>query len=204
MTTAADVTTRDRLLDVALSLFASQGYATTSVAEIQQACGLSPTSGALYRHFRSKDDLLHAAMRRGLDRMTASGAWEEAEAPGENADGLRRVSSTTWHSIEENADVLRIMFREPDAVADLIDELWVDVTARAYGTMGAALAAQSERGIAKAEDPEATSAVLLAALSYLPIIQILINRTPGTIDPGRFQEAWIRLSWAVFSGQVPT
>jgi hypothetical protein len=43
---------------------------------------------------------------------------------------------------------------------------------------------------------------LLAALAYLPIVQLRIGRIH--IDPDRFQEAWISLSRAVFSGQVPT
>jgi hypothetical protein len=51
--TSPDAGTRDRLLDAALALFARQDSAT-SVADIQQACGLSPGSGALYKHFPSK------------------------------------------------------------------------------------------------------------------------------------------------------
>jgi len=52
-----------RLLDAALTLFARHGYAATSVADIQQACGLSPGSGALYKHFPSKKALLQGGGR---------------------------------------------------------------------------------------------------------------------------------------------
>ena len=69
--TSGDASTRDRLLDAAIALFASQGYAATSVAEIQQACGLSPGSGALYKHFPSKSALLIEATQRQLNRMVA-------------------------------------------------------------------------------------------------------------------------------------
>ena len=62
--TSPDSSTRDRLLEVALALFARQGYSATSVADIQQACGLSPGSGALYKHFPSKKALLQEAKRR--------------------------------------------------------------------------------------------------------------------------------------------
>ncbi len=56
---------RDRLLAAALKLFADKGYGATSVADIQRASGLAPGSGALYKHFASKRDLLEAAVAIG-------------------------------------------------------------------------------------------------------------------------------------------
>ncbi|MGO9101769.1 MAG: TetR family transcriptional regulator [Mycobacterium sp.] len=46
-----ETSSRDRLLDAALALFASRGYAATSTSEIQKACGMSPGSGALLPAF---------------------------------------------------------------------------------------------------------------------------------------------------------
>jgi AcrR family transcriptional regulator len=51
--------------------FARQGYSATSVADIQQACGLSPGSGALYKHFPSKKALLQEATRRHVEQPNA-------------------------------------------------------------------------------------------------------------------------------------
>lgn len=67
--TSAAVGTRDRLLQAAMELFARQGYACTSIADIQQACGLSRGSGALYKHFPSKRALLQEATRRQVQQM---------------------------------------------------------------------------------------------------------------------------------------
>jgi hypothetical protein len=53
------------------------------------------------------------------------------------------------------------------------------------------------------DDPEAIGAVLLAALSYAPIMEVLLGRPPGGMDPGRFRDAWLRLSRAVFTHGVP-
>jgi AcrR family transcriptional regulator len=197
-----EVSSHDRLLDVALSLFARRGYAATSTAEIQQACGMSPSSGALYRHFRSKGDVLRAALRRGLDRMRTSPAWHQATTPAERLDALLRTAAATQTTIEENADLVRLMLHEPDAAPDMVDELWVRNLAYAYGIMGRAMRASAEEAGSQIDDPEAISAVLLAALSYLPVMQIMIGRTPGGIDPARFQEAWLRLSHSVFTRGV--
>ena len=66
----ADSSTRERLLEAAIMLFARQGYEATSIADIQRACGLAPGSGALYKHFSSKRELLEVATRRYVDRLT--------------------------------------------------------------------------------------------------------------------------------------
>jgi len=45
---------------------------------------------------------------------------------------------------------------------------------------------------------------LVAALAYLPIVQLLIRRTPGKLDADRFREAWLRLAEGAFTGVPPT
>jgi len=48
--------TKDRILSKSLDLFANKGFSDTSVRDIAKAVGLQP--GALYNHFKSKDDIL--------------------------------------------------------------------------------------------------------------------------------------------------
>jgi AcrR family transcriptional regulator len=55
---AGEKSTREQILDVALDLFVSQGFETTSLREIAEQMGFS--KAALYYHFNSKDDLLMA------------------------------------------------------------------------------------------------------------------------------------------------
>jgi len=202
--TTGDVNTRDRLLDAAIALFARQGYASTSVAEIQRACGLSPGSGALYKHFESKGALLREATQRQLNRMVATRAAQDRTRPADTREALRSAATRICDTIETNADLLRVMFREPEAIGDLADELWSAVTFTTYDSMGTALSGATTAGSSDVNDPEATSAVLLAALAYLPIVRILIRRTPGGVDPERFREAWLRLAESVFTDAPPT
>jgi AcrR family transcriptional regulator len=141
---------------------------------------MSPGSGALYRHFRSKGDVLRAALRRGLDRMRAS-----------------------QQTITDNADLVRLILHEPDAAPDMVEELWVHNLVIAHQIMGQALQASAQEAGTEIDDPEAISAVLLAALSYMPIMQVLLGRAPGDMDPDRFRDAWLRLSRSVFTHGVP-
>ena len=56
------VSTRERILDVALDLFTEKGFDGTSLREIAER--LSVTKAALYYHFASKDDILMALHMR--------------------------------------------------------------------------------------------------------------------------------------------
>jgi AcrR family transcriptional regulator len=76
---------------------------------------MSPGSGASYRHFRSKGDVLRAALRRGLDRVRTSTAWRHATTPAERLGALPSVAAAAQQTITDNADLMRLMLVEPDA-----------------------------------------------------------------------------------------
>ncbi|MEV6063132.1 TetR/AcrR family transcriptional regulator [Nocardia asteroides] len=98
--TAAPVRRRPRdrramILRAASDAFAEHGYHRTSMADIATAVGI--TSGALYRHFRTKQELLGSCLREGLDLILervdtacADGAPADAALP-----ALVRVSLET-------------------------------------------------------------------------------------------------------------
>jgi AcrR family transcriptional regulator len=67
----ASASTRERLVNEAMRLFSAKGFEATSVSQIEAGAGLAPGSGALYRHFKSKDALLDAGIDRQLDRRSA-------------------------------------------------------------------------------------------------------------------------------------
>jgi AcrR family transcriptional regulator len=62
---------RERLVDTAVDLFATQGYDATSVNQVIERAGL--TKGGFYHHFASKDALLYEVygdlITRQLERM---------------------------------------------------------------------------------------------------------------------------------------
>jgi AcrR family transcriptional regulator len=90
--------TRQRAIEVALELFAAQGYEKTSLREIADRLGI--TKAALYYHFASKEALLGAIIESVLApidaaahlRDTAGGAAAIGRAPRrsvERVDPLR-------------------------------------------------------------------------------------------------------------------
>ncbi|MGY0498214.1 TetR/AcrR family transcriptional regulator [Nocardia sp. FBN12] len=80
-----------RAADVA---FAERGYHRTSMADIASAVGITPA--ALYRHFRTKQELLGSCLREGLDVILARvGAAAGAETANGTLSELVRVALET-------------------------------------------------------------------------------------------------------------
>jgi len=81
--------TRERIVYSALRLFAQNGYASTSVADILQAADVN--AGSLYHFFPGKQDVLLAvldAYRQGIHPMLLDPAWKGVNDPIERVFAL--------------------------------------------------------------------------------------------------------------------
>ena len=72
--------TRARIQQVALELFAEQGYERTSLREIAERLGV--TKAALYYHFKSKEDIVRSFTEDYFGRLDALIAWGREQPPG--------------------------------------------------------------------------------------------------------------------------
>jgi AcrR family transcriptional regulator len=195
MARTAPGVTRQRLIDEAVRLFSTRGYAATSVADIQAACGLTTGSGALYKHFPSKQALLEEAVRRNLETIAdrAATATTPAEQPGgeDLRVTLERMARVVWEVIEADRALIRIMLREFDGFPELFERMWQGVLAGVYAQGAAWIKEQRELGRVEVDDPEATATVLLSSLTYYPLLRLMIGRTPGDLDAERFLATWV-------------
>lgn len=62
------MTTKERIVEEALTLFSIQGYKGTSVKNIADAVGIKDSS--IYKHFRSKKEIIDAIVEQMRARMT--------------------------------------------------------------------------------------------------------------------------------------
>jgi AcrR family transcriptional regulator len=88
--TKTKVPTRERILDAALELFIERGIAGTTVSDIERAVGLAAGTGSFYRHFKSKEDLVVPAFRRGVTQLEARLEGERAAATTATDDPTER------------------------------------------------------------------------------------------------------------------
>lgn len=75
-----------QLLDQAAQVFAKNGYAGASVRDIVRPIGMLP--GSLYYHFQTKEDLLAAVYRVGVERISA------------NVDAAIAAADDPWDRLE--------------------------------------------------------------------------------------------------------
>jgi AcrR family transcriptional regulator len=85
--------TRQALLTAARELFAANGFQATRTEEIVSRAGL--TRGALYHHFRDKEDLFRAVYEAVAGEVTLS-LWRRSEDRHTNAWDLFRANSEVY------------------------------------------------------------------------------------------------------------
>ena len=133
------IPTRERIIEEALRLFAEKGYSATAVSEIEAAAGLSPGAGGLYRHFRSKEEVLAAAVRAHAARTTdqievtlhSAAAAQLTPLP----DRLRYLCELGLAKMSEEANLIRVIFRDLDQFPQLVDEFREDLVQPLYEIM---------------------------------------------------------------------
>ncbi|MGW4094311.1 TetR/AcrR family transcriptional regulator [Nocardia sp. NPDC004750] len=188
--------TKARLVEEAMRLFARQGYRATSVEQIQVASGLTAGSGAFYKHFKSKRELLEAAVTGAIEQMNIRSEEAVAERPVSFPDAVELVVDLTWGTIAQDRELIRVMLRDHAELPDGFASLWDSVLATLYRRFTAWVGEVAATGSAAAFDAQAFAAVQLAGLTYRPILELLIGEVPGEVELERFKVAWIRSTLA--------
>lgn len=86
-----------RVREAALDLFAERGYHGTGIRQLAEHAGVS--SATLYHYMGTKEELLVALMREGLERLVAL-----AEGLGEIPDPLERLTALVRMHVREHAE----------------------------------------------------------------------------------------------------
>jgi AcrR family transcriptional regulator len=189
--------TRERIVAEALRLFAERGYAATSVAEIEAAAGLSPGAGGLYRHFRSKEEVLAAAVREHISRTAeqVAATFEQSAAVRDQplADRLRLAAAAGLRKMREEADLIRVLFRDLDKFPNLVAEMREGIANPLYHLFAKWLSGQPEMaGID--EDWDAVALALGGAIVNYWLAHDALYEAPNRIDEERFVAGWTRLA----------
>jgi AcrR family transcriptional regulator len=158
------------VLDAAMDLFGRQGYRATTIAQIEQAAGLAPGAGGLYRHFPSKRALLEAGLRRQFDAgQELAQLLDPASVPaGDPVAALVAVARAGLRRLEQERDLNRVLVRDLADFPDLLAEVRDRELRRVHGALAAWLRASPTTADA---DIEALAAVLMGAVSHFWIMR---------------------------------
>lgn len=174
--------TSDRIMDATLRLVAEQGFAGTTVTAIEEAAGLSPGSGSFYRHFRTKEEALEAAVDREIDRVSRTRSMPEGQADSPQ-DALRDELRGSLVHMRELRPLIAVLARDSRHVPSLVRKVrsllvegGLEVTAARLGDIGV-------------DDPEAAAAVLQAAVVGYHLASDFFGGAPGGVGLDRYADA---------------
>jgi AcrR family transcriptional regulator len=182
-----------RIAKAALRLFAGKGYDRTSIADIQAEAGLAPGSGAMYKHFHSKRDLLEAGLAAEFAARDEVAADFIASVPGDLREALTAMGQAVLEQLAAERDTIRITCRDLEQFPDLLNQVREERIQALYRQFAAWLTNQAVQGRIRVHDAEAVSAVAWGALTYYRICEALIGEPPGGVGETRFLEAWVDL-----------
>ena len=110
--------TRQQILETAQRLFTELGYDATSLQMIADEMGL--TKAAVYYHFRAKDEILHAAMLPGIERLKA--LLDEAAAIRGRRARIEHLVDGFVDFLVQNRHYAMVAATDPAAKRDKLNE----------------------------------------------------------------------------------
>ena len=174
--------TREVIVNTAGSLFASQGYDGTTVAEVAREAGVAV--GTVYRHFDDKTDLLYA-VKEGWDEHL-SGVFSRPEVVSvPHRLRIRGVMEAIFDEGSRHAEMLRLMGLPNHLVGSTRSE-----TAKAHvqGAIKSFLDDAVEAGIFREIDTE-TAAVISYGMVEAALTHCL--EADGWTSKERYVEALV-------------
>jgi AcrR family transcriptional regulator len=186
--------TARRLIDRGLRLFAENGIAGTPIVRIEEAAGLAPSSGAFYRHFKSKADLLAAAVDDAAASTQAGAEWINALDGLSLEDQVVAIARGAWFLLDAHRDLVLVLTRDTHPKPANYGYEPTMFPGGGPSFIATWLRNHIETGdLAPLDDPEATALVLADSLTTFWLQREAEDPIPYGIDSDRFITAWADL-----------
>jgi AcrR family transcriptional regulator len=118
------VVTRERLLDAAAQTFASDGLRGATTREIARQAGVNEVT--LFRHFKSKEQLLRAVLQRGLAAevaiMDQHSSWKE-----NLRESMEKYAHHYYSHMEKKKGIARAFLAEAQVLPRSMQTMIADV-----------------------------------------------------------------------------
>lgn len=166
------MSTKERILDVALTLFSQYGYDGTSMEQIADMVGIKAPS--LYKHFKGKEDIFNTLLEIAEKRYDENfGSVDNAKIPESVEEFIRSVMKSVSFTI---SDPLIVKMRKFLVKEQFRSEKLADITTRhqiiGLQKMYAKIAeGMIKKGLFRKDDPETVAMELIA-----PVV-LYVSRT---------------------------
>lgn len=171
------MSTREKILETAVRLFSTQGYATTSLSQVAKEAAVS--KALIFWHFDDKETLFRTVVQRALEPYFINVLDDLAGLS--EPDQIARLVEEYFDFVSENQATVRFLLglvvREeqgPDDVVTQMNEL-----AGVYRKLLAEIiAAGQQAGVIRAEVDPATEAALLMSALHGIVLQHFLGDGP--------------------------
>lgn len=158
------MTTKERILEAALTLFAEKGYNGTSVEQIANAVGIRAPS--LYKHYKGKEDILNALIDSAEARYEEMFGSERniGKVPESREEFIRvtmgRIAFTMHDPVIRRTRMLLVQeqFRN-ERISEVTTRHQLDGVQRMFAKI---IGGMMDEGMVRKDDPELLAAELTA------------------------------------------
>ncbi|TAE59468.1 MAG: TetR/AcrR family transcriptional regulator [Nostocales cyanobacterium] len=149
--------TRDRIINAARRLFASQGFDGTTTRDLAQAAGVA--EGTLFRHFTNKKAILVEVATNGWVEILTDLLTELSEMGSYKA--VAQVMRRRMWNMQKNVDMMRVCFMEVQFHPDLRDRIQTEVIDKMTDVAEAFFQTAMDKGIYRQMDAKLVAKVFL-------------------------------------------
>lgn len=153
----SEAQTRDRILQAAQRLFASQGFDGTTTRDLAQAAGVA--EGTLFRHFANKKAILVEVATNGWVEILTDLLTELSEMASYKA--VAQVMRRRMWNMRKNVDMMRVCFMEVQFHQDLRDRIQTEVIDKMTDVAEAFFQTAMDKGIYRQMDAKLVAKVFL-------------------------------------------
>jgi AcrR family transcriptional regulator len=182
--------TRNRIVTEAMRLFAARGFRGTTVGDIEEAAGLAPRAGGLYKHFRSKEEVLEAAIERHVDEIALFEPALEGLPLEDPRAELMAVGRWTLAELGNEMPLMKVVQKDGDRFPELVATVRARIVERGR-KQGVALVGRLFGEVLDGRQVEALASVALGSLVGYRIEETMFG--PRPVSEEDYLAAWVEM-----------
>ncbi|NJN75869.1 MAG: TetR/AcrR family transcriptional regulator [Synechococcaceae cyanobacterium RL_1_2] len=150
-------TTRDRILETALELFAKHGYEGTTTKDLALQAGVA--EGTIFRHFKNKKAILVEVATEGWVELLTELLTELSEMA--NYKAIATMMRRRMLNIRHNSALMKVCFIEAQYHPELKERIQEEIISKMTGVAEAFFETAMDRGVYRRMNPTILAHVFL-------------------------------------------